>query len=130
MPHRPSTAGGKFVKCQPQASLMASVVPSEPSSNTLMMPPPPNLPSHIPNTMSLMQLVSATDEINIHQASPLAQQEGSAVLMSIADVLPCIINNLTTPSEPSIHTAVSDHPSSTDLGHAINLSPCQAHSSK
>ncbi|KAG2158004.1 uncharacterized protein EDB93DRAFT_1246498 [Suillus bovinus] len=193
MHHGPSIARGKFVKCQPQASLMASVVPSKPSSSTLMMSPPLNPPSHIPtmnNTMILMQLVSAADMINIHQASPLAQasmtppssgshsqppasrqtvsfifssttsdsgltsvsqtkhkfsalpndgewqlqkwsrppsvsvaaqQEGSVVLMSIADALPHIINNFTIPSESSIHTAVPDHPPSTDLGRVINL---------
>ncbi|KAG1893168.1 uncharacterized protein F5891DRAFT_1196799 [Suillus fuscotomentosus] len=54
-------------------------------------------------------------------ASVAAQQEGSAALTSIADILPHIIRSLTTTSEAGIHTAVSDHPPSSDLGCAINL---------
>ncbi|KAG2160043.1 uncharacterized protein EDB93DRAFT_1261280 [Suillus bovinus] len=76
MPQGPSTARGKFVKHQPQASsAMPSVAPSE-SSSSILMPPPLYPPGHTPtmsNSMNLTQLVSATDEINLHQASPLAQ---------------------------------------------------------
>ncbi|KAG1834487.1 hypothetical protein EV424DRAFT_1532215 [Suillus variegatus] len=41
MPHGPSAAKGKFVKHQPQAGLMVPAAPSElSSSSTVMMPPP------------------------------------------------------------------------------------------